>query len=188
MYKDNSYKKILIVLGVAAVAFTGVYFLVFKDIRSKNEHASSVLDDLSKQGIKQSYFLSMQRTLENINPEISLINDSIVSKDGDVRFIEDLESMARSNGLSIEIQSLSFEESATESNNFLVFKIRAKTEGGWKGTYTFLTELESLHYKTKISNFSLLNTNIQADIGTSTTNKTTNTWKSTFELEVLKNK
>ena len=109
----------------------------------------------------------------------------MVSVDGDVKFIENLESLARENGLSIDIDSLNFEDNTKLlPNNMTIFRVRAKTSGNFFGTYKFLSLVESLPFKVKIQNFTLSTASEEGVLNV----KKSNIWQSKFEISVLKYK
>jgi D-arabinose 5-phosphate isomerase GutQ len=127
--------------------------------------------------------------VDDMSTEINAIDNSIVSKNGEVGFIESLESLARENGLSIEISSLTFDNNASlASSSINILNVKAKTDGSWFGNYAFLSRLESLPFKVKINMVSLTNSssNVTSDVNNS--NPSNDTWQSVFEISVLKYK
>lgn len=188
MYSNQPFKFTMSVLSLIVAALFVLGYFMYRDIRNKNEHISNLEQRLSLKSDKQSYLISTQTVLQNSKPDISRIENSIISKDGDVRFIENIESLARNSGLSITIDSLNSSDiSEAVSGEVVGLKIKAKTEGNWAGTYRFLAELESLPVKVKIDRFGLSNTGSQA-ITTSKISNSGNSWQSNFEIFVLKYK
>lgn len=184
----NLSKKVSILLCLVIVFIFISYYFVYSDIKRRNEHVSSLNQDLSFQIKKRQYILSLQRTFQSTDSDIALVNNSIIPTEDGVKFIEDIESMARNNGLTIDIDSLGFEDSTLfSSSTITTLKVRAKTTGSWGGTYHFLSEIESLPIKVKINNLGLLSS-IKDDGSTSKTKKPTALWQSTFEINVLKYK
>ena len=187
--KDNKHLKKILVLPVLLVLIIGgVTTFVFLSIKSKNEHISDLRNDLAFQITKQQNMISMDKIVEKASPEISLIDNSIVAKDGDVAFIEGLEATARSNGLSIDIESLSFEDSPLlASSSMTTLKVRANTKGSWSGTYKFLAEIESLSFRVKINNFAFVNSSDETVFNRKKVSNPVG-WQSRFEISVLKYK
>lgn len=184
-----SLKKIIIVLGILIVALFGVYYLVYRDIAHKNEHISSLLSGLSLENGKQEYLATTTAFLDSIAPDVANIKNSILSSDGDVKFIEDIERIARADGLSINIDSLSFQEDpVATANGVVVLNLKAKTTGSWAATYTFLKQIESLPLKVKVKSFGLSDTIGDISIDASEPPKPTDKWQSSFEINVLKYK
>lgn len=187
MFNQKSFKQILVILCIIAAAFFVAYYFLYEDVKGKNEHISSLVQDLDFQSSRQEYLISTQRMIQNINSDIDRINNSIVATDGDVKFIEGLEAIARSEGLSVTIDSLGIEDSvALDASGVTNLKLRAKTKGPWSGTYAFISQLESLPYKIKINSFG-----IQSDGGETTADGkklSVPQWQSSFEIQVLKYK
>ena len=180
MKNQDHFKKILIVLSLCVFGLFVVIYFVFADIKQKNENISTLENDLSLKTKQQQYLVSMQRTVKNADSDISRINNSIIGAGEDVQFIESLESIAKNNGLTINIDSLVFEDSTLpKSSSMTTLKVRAKTSGGWLGTYKFLGQIESMPLKIKINNFGFTNTVDETNA---------KVWQSIFEISILKYK
>jgi Tfp pilus assembly protein PilO len=190
MQTHQTLKKIIIILCVLIPVVFVAYYFVYSDIKDKNEHISSLQGDLSFQNNKQGYISATDSYLKSIESDIAHINGSIVPKDGDVKFIEDLESMARSDGLSINIDSLVIVDPSTKmaSSTTLILTVKAKTTGSWVGTYTFLSQVESMPVKAKVNTFGL--SDVISDVSVDPNNpiKSNDKWQTTFEINVLKYK
>ena len=172
-------------LGLSVLCVFVLYYFIFRDIQSKNEHLSAFTHDLSLQMNKEEYLTSTEKKIQNINTDINNINNSIISHSGDVEFIENLESIAHNNNLSINIESLVFEDNPKFAPALVtIFKIKAKTTGGWVGTYRFLNQIESLPFKVKINNYAFISGAEESE----SSKKIDNVWQSMFEISVLKYK
>ena len=137
---------------------------------------------------QNQYSVSLQESLQNSKPEMEKVNNSILSKDGDVGFIEKLETVAKSNGLDVVINSLSVEDiPGVNSNNLTSLKIRATVEGGWAGSVSFLTKLESLPFILRVEKFNLANFPTNS-ISLVPSKDPAQNWQSVFEIRVLKYK
>lgn len=188
MYNPKSLKKILVFLSLIMITlFVGHYFL-YRDIKLKNEHISILSAELESQSERQGYLIATERVIESIKEDIELIDKSIIASNEDVDFIEDLEAIARRNGLTIKIDSLVIEDAKElDAAGITTLKVRAKTTGPWVGTYTFLSEVESLPFKIKVNKFAILNTGEGASVEGATP-VLKNEWQSTFEILILKYK
>jgi hypothetical protein len=187
MNTKKSFKITLVVLGIIVLGFLGIYYFVYRDIKTKNEHISSLTQQLDFQSGRQEYLLSTQRMIQNLNSDMEKINNSIIGTDGDVTFIEDLENRAKNNGLEIEIESLAVEEDkAFSASGVTTLKLKAKTKGNWSGTYTFLSTLESLPFKIKVNNFALKNDT--SSLSPEGVQVYSPIWQSSFEITALKYK
>ena len=134
---------------------------------------------------RQNYLISTQKLISDLSPDLESINNSIVPSGDDVGFIEIFESVAKGNGLKIDIDFLVLKDDSSFKNaNVTSLEIKAKTSGSWVGTYTFLSELESLPIKVKINNFSM----DTAPGSSSDGKKQLPMWQSSFEIVVLKYK
>lgn len=182
----KSLKQTISILSLAVLALFAAQYFLYRDIKTKNEKVGTLEHELSLQNNRQDYLISMQRLIQSMSGDIESINNSIVPADGDVEFIENIESIGKNNGLKVTIDSLVFEDDPSYKNaNVTGLKVKAKTSGSWSGTYAFLTELESLPVKVKINRFALSNVSSDAGIDTK---KTGQIWQTGFEIVVLKYK
>lgn len=189
MHDNKSLKITLSVMLLLMVVIFVMYYFLFQDIRYKNQNYQSILRDLSFQNDKQNYLASKQKAIDSVSAETSRVEEIIVSKDGDVAFIENLESMARENGLSIEISSLSLDNKLDlASSSISVLNIKAKTAGTWLGNYIFLSRLESMPFKTKINAINLSNISNDEISGLDRATVAGGVWHGVFDIDVLKYK
>ncbi len=183
----RSFKIILIVMAICSFSiFVADYFL-FRDIKIKNEHISSLENDLSLQDKRQEYLVSTQKLVKSVEQDIANINNSIIPKQNDVKFIEGIETMAKDNNLKIEINSLFTQNDEVASTTATILSMKVKTTGGWSGTYKFLAEIESLPFKIKIGNMTMYSSNIGGD-GAVVAKKTASVWEGSFDIKVLEYK
>ena len=167
-------KIVLLVLSLVSIAIFISYYFLYESIKSDNENTSALLSQISIQSKKQAYLASAKDVIDTIKPKITLIDSSVIPKDGDIGFIESLEGMSHGDRLSVTIDSLD-EEDNLGSNSVVALKVMLRTNGTWDETYKLLARLEALPYKVKISQYSLVNAGNDA-------------WQSSFEMRVLKNK
>ena len=121
----------------------------------------------------------MQNMVKNTDSDITLINNSIIQENEDIKFIEDIERIARNNGVEIKIDSLSFKDNISiKSSGLTMLNARVTIDGSWAGIYSFLFELESSPFKIKIDKFA----SVHGDIELS------DKWQGVFEIGVLKYK
>lgn len=188
MKKIKDFKKILIILSISAIAIFVLHYVMYKDIKFKNEKISNLQYDLSVLSEKQDYIIAADRTFQKLKGDLVIASNSVVLKEEDVKFIENIESIARRNGLTIEIESIVLENQKLPSSDLVVMNIKAKTVGGWSGSYNFLAELESLPIKVKIKRSSLINSSADSKIEGQEAVVSNGLWKSTIDISVLKYK
>lgn len=184
MNNVSNYKKIAILLTLCVLGLFAVSYLVYKELLIKNESNANLLQRILTESSREVYATSIQKQLEKLDPDIKKVESSIVPASDVVSFIEELENTARNNGLEIKNDSISEEADSKLSSTTVVFlKIKSITTGTWAGTYKFLSELESLPHKVRISSFSITNSTFQSDASLPVTKKN---WDATFEIKVLK--
>lgn len=185
MNRINSFKKIILLLAITVLVLSAVIFFIFVDIKNKSLNVYNLERELEDQTQRSQYFLSMKRMVENADNEIDQVNSSILSSDGDVAIIEQIEGLAQRNGLEIDIDSIMIEDTPTLSDKSLaILKIKAKTKGGWSGTYKFISGLESMEQKIKVNRI-VVNT---TDEDSQDPKLSATKWQTVFEIILLKNK
>jgi Tfp pilus assembly protein PilO len=188
MNKESYYKKILLGLIVCVISVFVVFFYLYKQLVKKNENIANLLDRISSESSREVYAASVQKQLQTIDPDLKLIKTSIVGQTGVVSFIEELEKVAKNNGLTIENDSIAEETDpkSVASSTIVYLKVRSKTKGSWDGTYKFLSEIESLSHKVRINSFNMVSSG--SDSGSSGKTAPKNNWDAVFEIRVLKYK
>ncbi len=119
--------------------------------------------------------------MASLDTDIKKVQNTVVASDGVVNFIEQLEKIARNNGITIKNNSISEDADSKLSTSTTFLKIRSETSGSWVGTYKFIYELESLPYKVSINTFNLSTEGISEDSVSGTGN-----WNAVFEIKLLK--
>ncbi len=189
MKNHNLFKRTASVLGIFILFACGILYFGFENIRTRSIHISALKGELESETVKQEYLSDVQRMVNGSNEDISTINNTFVLKDGDVDFIENIEALARDNGLTITIDSLNIEDDKTLAKDGLVFlTVKARTKGNWKGTYTFLSKIENLPYKIKIDQYEAVGTVSDEAVDPKKKTKPEANWQSLLQLRVVKYK
>src|SRR4051812_41886296 len=147
--KTNFSTKYALIVGIVLVLIFFIFHLfLIKDIKERNENISVWEREIALQDRTQGYLISQKRMLENADSDLSKIENSIVPKEGEVKFIQDIEASARRLGMDIEINSITFEENATTTKaNLGILVLKTRVSGTFSATYKFLEEIESLPIK-----------------------------------------
>lgn len=187
MKNSKSLKGIVIMLSLFVLVLFVAQYFVYRDIRIKNQKISVLERDLSLQENRQEYLIAMEKQINSMSADLEKIDNSILSADGEVGFINSLEDLAAKNKLKFEPEFLGSDENdpTLKNTNIKTFTIRAKVTGSWIDTYTFISELESNPIKIKINKLAL--SNVSADSGVDV-KKFGQKWQSIFEIVVLKYK
>jgi hypothetical protein len=151
---------------------------------------AELLQHINSASSKETYTSNTQKQIQALNPEIKKVESSIVPASDVVSFIEKLERVAKDNGLVIKNDSITeeYENNPKQvSSNISFLKIKSQTTGSWRGTYKFLSELEALPYKIKISSFAISNSGAVIN-STNQSGGYGSAWSAVFEIRVLKYK
>ncbi len=189
MNHSRPFKGILVTIILFEIIICIFFIFIFEDIKNKNENISVIKNNILVQTEKQKYTANMLKMIKNTDSNIAKVNSSIIQKEDDIKFIENIEGIARKNGVKIEINTLSFrDDPILTSNNLTMFIVKSTISGNWLGIYSFIYELESLPLKIKIDKLSLFSSIEQmADVRLKP-GALIKSWQGTFELSVLKYK
>ncbi len=157
---------IVIVLVVVAIAAYGILFSL---IYSVNEEAQTISKQTLEQQQKVDEQRSLQKLADDIRPNSQQLENFIISKDGDISFIEALETLGKGQGLKLSVASV-VEEQQDKFNNL---KFQLVLEGSWSPLVHFLELLELMPYKITIRSVAM-------DIATP--------WKMSIEMVAVKQK
>ena len=187
---NDPFKKIMIVMMILIILMFGLYYIGFSDVKKRNLHVSELKNELSAEVKKQEYMSSVDQIVKNANGDITAINNSIIAKDGNVAFIESLETMAHADGLQATISSLSIEDDPTlNAQGITVLRVKLKTQGSWMGTYHFLSEMEALPFKIKIDSYDAVATPGDTPVvAGKKAVQASSDWQSMIQFRVLKYK
>ena len=181
-------KVILGLVTLSVVLLFGAIFVLFQNIKNESENASKLQNSIDLSTKQNQYVTSLQTSLQNSNGDIAKVNGSILRSDEDVTFIEQLENVAKNNGLNVVISSLSVEDIPNVTSSSLTsLKIRTSMQGSWIGMIVFLTRLESLPFVMRVEKFDLTNSS-DNPIGLTMQASSTQNWQATIEIRVLQYK
>jgi len=183
MISKSFSKKIITIYSILILIFVGIYIFIFIKIKDYNQNIAYLENEIFLQQDKQQKMSLMNNMIEENKDYIDLVENSVIPKDGNVPFIETIESLASENNLVMTIQSLSFEDSeGLNDKGMTLFKIRSTTKGSWANTYSFLALLEALPLSLKIENLALIysSTELAGNIRPE--------WQMSIDMKVLKYK
>ena len=190
MKKYQLLKKIIWLPLIFIVGIFVLYYYLYQDIEIKNQNILNLQNKIKIQSESEQYLKSVGNVVQNSQVSINEVNNSILDKDGDVIFIENLEKISKENGLEITINSIVIDNlSGLSKANMTTLSISATIKGSWAGNYIFLKELESIPFVLRVEKFDLVSTSNSGFDPISKKMIITNRgWQSTFEIHVLKNK
>lgn len=139
----SSTKQLLVLMSVVVVAALAIYIGLFLYIRNANQEIAELTSAIDQQLLTESRLRSVESIMEDTEEEQEKLEGYFVGQDDIVGFIETIESLAGTVGLTIEITSVDVEE-VGESEAYQFLKLRFDTEGLWGETTHFLALLEAL--------------------------------------------
>jgi len=141
--------SLVVVVASLAVYLASLYFVNAKitEIEKAYSEAESIIaEDENSRAI-------IHIADENAS-EIQALRDFFVAPGDEVGFIEEIEAVAKSSGLSFEITSINQDKVSTDPVKEDI-KVRIGVEGSWQSVLIFIRELEIMPFIAVITNTSL---------------------------------
>lgn len=144
----------LIILSVInALAVVG-WRLFYQNISGAKERIGVLRGEATTAEAKQKNIRNLTKTLEDISDKKSEVDSVFVDEKSVVKFIEDLERLAKLSGVSLQILSASLPVNAAEGKPGFNLNLG----GQFGGLFKFLALLENMNYQLKVetANFQAL--------------------------------
>ncbi len=179
---QNSTKRIATVFAIITVCIViAVGVLIFL-IRYNTHQLAQYELDIREQKDTEETNESMTKLLRTEGESIGKLQNRIVAKEGTISVIEFIESLARGQGLAIQVSGVREEEFEPNKEMYEYLNLTLSAQGSWAGMYRFLAILENLPYKTVLSS---------AVLGASNEGlvyQTKSLWNGNFSISILKYK
>jgi len=146
-------KTIMFAVALASLSivlyFSGL-FIVLREIKKIETAFYSTESDFYKEEK-----IRVIKSITEINKEsVKELQDFFIKKGDEVKFIEQIENVARSFAVDFEIMSINVKENKTASFKEDVI-LKMKIEGSWKEVMYFLNKLERMSFGVSIENLNL---------------------------------
>lgn len=171
-------KKLKTLLGIATLLFLGSalgFGLVFLKTESHIKKIAELSVGVRDQDMRSLQAQKLVTLLKHTTETQNALKAFIVTESSTVEVIETLESLGTRTGVSVNISSLSADDTGVLGR----VRGRVETRGNWSSVLTYMNAVEALPYKISISNISLKR-------DPSTEKGKAPTWGMTFSIELLK--
>lgn len=158
---------ILFIIGI------GLPLLLYLFTRALNIEASLTVADIEAQTIREAKLAALKRTVSDTDEIRENLDKYIVDAQGEVDFIQFVENLGEEAGSGVQIQSVS-ENNFSNDDRFQWLSMSLSFSGTWREAITFLALIESIPYKTELSDISLT--------------KSGSFWNERIVLKVIKDK
>ena len=155
-------KKIIILLILNLIVF-GLYFYLYLNTKQIDKEVFMKLSQIKLEINRDERLQSLKDLLGKTKDQRDKISNIFVRSDGSVEFIEMIESLGRTAGVKLEIESVgvdAFKNKIASSTEY--FRLSVKSEGSWINVMHLLTLLEEMPFKVLIDNVSLSKTSAES--------------------------
>lgn len=170
-------KKLILLIIFTFIVLAG-YTLFFIELRKKNIEFEKIRAEIEAEDTREAKLRILGKDIAETEEERALIKNAFIPPLGEVVFVEKIETLAKSLGADLSINSLEIKESGVEGVEKLSIKMKA--EGSWSEVYKFLVLLQNMPESTVFSRYAL-----SAEDSTVDKNKK-NMWTLSADLDVLK--
>ncbi len=144
-------KELLVVVVVLNVAVLCLYGFLFREIKLKNEHISTLINQIETEGTEESIHTRNKMLVTETATLREKLLEYTIGKDGTVTFIGLLEKSGREVGVEVLIDSVVPKE-VVSSKDVETLRFALKATGSWSSVVRFLGLLELLPYESDIEN------------------------------------
>jgi Tfp pilus assembly protein PilO len=147
-------KKTVLIFRVVALGCFCLYFLSLYFVLVEIKKIENYYSDTQSKSAKEDQSRVLRSVADSNKETIKKLRDFFVQKGDEVKFIEQIENLARQSGIKFEISSI--EPKVDDSQ---IFKddliIKMNLEGSWSNIIKFVNGLEKMHFGVMIQDLSL---------------------------------
>ena len=144
--KIHSTKKNLILLSILVVILAGLHYAAFSFIRNSGAEVSALERDVNS--LRAQVLEFSKYSPEDMVILARSVTARFISRANFVDFIENIESEAKTQNVSVLIRSVDVESrSEDENDDKEIIRLKFETRGSWADTMRFVNYLEHLPYK-----------------------------------------
>lgn len=140
---------VTITLFSIALYFIGL-FIVFREIKKIENFYHSTESEFSK----EEKILAIKSIAEKNKESIQTLRDFFIQKDDEVKFIEQIEKIAKSADLKFEIISINVKSNQGDSFKEDV-DVKMRIEGSWRNILYFVDKLGKVYFGVSVQNINL---------------------------------
>lgn len=129
--------------------FSGLFFVL-----NKIKKVEDFYHGTESESSKEERFLAIKSIAEANKEPIQILRDFFIKKGDEVKFIEQIEAVARASDIKFEIASIDVK--ANQTNSFKEdVSVKMKVEGSWGGIVSFLDKLKKMPFGVLIERINL---------------------------------
>lgn len=146
-------KTVKFAATLAALSFlVYVFCLVYVSYAISN--AENMYQDIESESFKKEKAWTIETALESNKDTIQTLRNFFIQKGDEVKFIEEIEKIARQSGIEFKISFIDVRASMAKDLKEDV-SVRIETEGSWKNILNFADRLEKLPFGVSIEDAQL---------------------------------
>ncbi len=174
--------QLLTFVGLITVIAVGALILEYKRISIVHTRTDALKNELVDSQVKTLKMSSLRRAALSGSDELVKIKDFIIEPGQEVEVVQLIEGLSKSSGLTYTTETIALTDYAPLTGQGKeLLHIVITTQGSWRGTQKFLSLVENLPYNVRIDT-------VDTALTGSEGNTLTGTWKTKFDISLVKKK
>ncbi|MFA6258040.1 MAG: hypothetical protein WC671_03490 [Candidatus Paceibacterota bacterium] len=174
--KNNFQKILLLISTTLLLLFCVAFVFLYKKINDNNQKTQQDTIDLQTETFRRNDIASLNQSLQKIVPDKILLDSHFIKSSDIVPFLNIIEKLASSVGVSVQINSVDLKADNSE------LTVGLKASGRFETIYKFLTLLENSPYEI---NFMSMDIHKLITSGENDKNTKDSGWEAIFKIQLL---
>jgi hypothetical protein len=173
-------RKNLIIFVIAILVFIADGYLIWS-ANSENIASEQIISNINTEIIKEVEKTQIQASIQSTNTERQTLDKYFIDQKGEVSFVDSLEVIGNKAGVTLKIESASFENytASSSTNPMELVHIHLKSTGSWSGVMGFWNLLESTPFRLAVD---------RVDLQKDDSIKGISTWAQSIDITAYKKK
>ena len=139
---------------VTAICSVLLYFIGLLIVLNEIKKVENFYSDTNSESFKEEKFWAIKSIAENNKESIQTLKDFFVQKDDEVKFIEQIEGVAKASSLKFETSSIDVRTDVKNSFKEDIY-MKMNVESSWGNIIYFIDKLEKMPFGVSIGNINL---------------------------------
>jgi len=187
MKQSNTKTKIIAAAVAVFILIAGYAYLYFDFVRT-NDSISADSAAISQEATQEQQVIGLRQTVASLQKDQGLLDSLFVDNDKVADFIQSIESLADTAGVSHQLSINVQPDDSLAADNKELLQFHMTTSGSWTNTIRFMTLLENMPYKVYVGSVELGEGSDQVSGVSGSPQKSSGSWKGDFDFSVVKNK
>jgi hypothetical protein len=146
--------KVVKIAAASALFSILLYFIGLLIVLNQIKKVENFYNDTNSESFKEEKFWAVKSIVETNSEPIQTLRNFFIQKGDEVKFIEQIEGVAKASSIKFEISSIDVKTDQASSFEEDV-DVKMNTEGSWRNIMLFLDKLEKMPFGVSIEKVNL---------------------------------